>query len=99
MNRAELALLLFAALVLSSCVRRRVIAATDENTGLIEGTVQYEDGNPVNGATVYAQPMGRRRHCGQAMRAEYCLLPLACLPKQITLLCAPASERKNMNIE
>jgi len=31
----------------------------DEDKGVIQGTVIYEDGNPVKGATVYAGPMGR----------------------------------------
>lgn len=31
----------------------------DENRGVIQGIVTYEDGAPVKDATVYAQPMGR----------------------------------------
>src|SRR5215468_9566733 len=31
----------------------------DENDGVIQGTVTYEDGKPVKGATVYAQLLGR----------------------------------------
>jgi hypothetical protein len=36
-----------------------VPATTDADTGLIDGTVSYANGSPVNGATVYASPMGR----------------------------------------
>lgn len=35
------------------------IAGADENTGLITGTLYYQHGGVVSGATVYAQPMGR----------------------------------------
>jgi hypothetical protein len=31
----------------------------DENDGVIQGTVTYEDGKSVKGATFYAQPLGR----------------------------------------
>lgn len=33
--------------------------ASGEVAGLIDGTVTYEDGKPVHGATVYADPLGR----------------------------------------
>ncbi len=35
------------------------LAQTDVETGLIDGTVVYEDGIPTKGATVYAYPLGR----------------------------------------
>ncbi len=62
MSRAELAPLLFVAIVLTLCVPLTgfgVLAITNGDTGLIEGTVSYENGSPVNGATVYASPMDR----------------------------------------
>lgn len=62
MSRAELTPLLFVAIVLTLCTqlaRVAVLANTDADTGLIEGTVSYENGSSANGATVYASPMGR----------------------------------------
>lgn len=52
---------LVTALVLACGLRPSTtgIAAADENTGLITGTLYYQDGGVVSGATVYAQPMGR----------------------------------------
>jgi len=35
------------------------LAQTDVETGLIDGTVVYEDGTPTKGATVYAYPLER----------------------------------------
>src|SRR5438445_12409746 len=32
-------------------------ASAEEDKGVIQGTVIYEDGNPINGATVYASAM------------------------------------------
>jgi hypothetical protein len=61
MRRAALTYLLLVALILGFRTRlgTRTFAATDENSGVIEGTVRYENGNPADGATVYASPMGR----------------------------------------
>jgi len=65
MNLPELASLLFAAIVLGLCAQQAgkgQLPAADADAGVIDGTVRYEDGNPVNGATVYAQPMDRMMH-------------------------------------
>lgn len=53
--------LLLVAVVVGFCARlgTGTYAAPDENGGVIEGTVRYENGNPANGATVYASPMDR----------------------------------------
>jgi hypothetical protein len=61
MRRAARTSLLLVALILAFRTRlgTRTFAAIDENSGVIEGTVRYENGNPANGATVYASPMGR----------------------------------------
>jgi hypothetical protein len=62
MNRAELTPLLFVAIALTVCPQLAsvgTLADTDADIGLIEGTVSYENGSPVNGATVYASPMDR----------------------------------------
>lgn len=62
MGRAELTPLPFVAIVLTLCAQLAavgVLANTDSDTGLIEGTVSYENGSPANGATVYASPMDR----------------------------------------
>jgi hypothetical protein len=60
MCRAQITPLLVAAIVLSLCAQQAdvwILAAADMGPGLIEGTVRYEEGNPVNGATVYAATM------------------------------------------
>jgi hypothetical protein len=61
MRRATLTSLLLGALVLGFCTRQgtRTFAAADENSGVIEGTVRYENGNAAKGVTVYAPPVGR----------------------------------------
>jgi Carboxypeptidase regulatory-like domain len=61
MRRAARISLSLATLVLGFCTRLgiRTFAAADENSGVLEGTVRYENGNPANGATVYASPMDR----------------------------------------
>jgi hypothetical protein len=62
MNRAASAHFVFAAMMITSCAQQptvRVLAQTEPHTGLIEGTVSYENGGPVDGATVYASPMDR----------------------------------------
>ena len=62
MGRAELTLLLFVAIFFTLCAQLAgvgVIPITVKNTGLINGTVSYENGSPVNSATVYASPMDR----------------------------------------
>ena len=62
MIRGELAAWLIVATVLSSGAQQRSVkplAQTEADTGLIDGTVIYEDGRPVKGATVYAVPLGR----------------------------------------
>jgi hypothetical protein len=62
MSRAALIPVLCVAIVLTLCALLAgvgVRASTNENTGLIEGTVAYENGSPVSGATVYASPMER----------------------------------------
>src|ERR1700687_4276204 len=62
MIRGELAALLIVAMVLSSCAQQpsvKVLARTETDTGLIDGTVIYEDGKPVKGATAYAHPTDR----------------------------------------
>jgi len=43
-------------LVLIVCT---VAGMAEERTGVIDGTVVYEDGRPAKGATVYAVPLGR----------------------------------------
>ena len=53
---------LIAAMVLSSGAQQqsaKPLAQTEPNADLIDGTVFYEDGRPVKGATVYAVPLGR----------------------------------------
>jgi hypothetical protein len=54
MRRAALNSPLLMALALSFCGRRgiKTFAAADENSGVIGGTVRYENGNPANDATV-----------------------------------------------
>jgi hypothetical protein len=62
MGRGKLASLLFTAIVLSLFAQQSgvsILAAADVGPGLIEGTVHYDDGRPVVGATVYSQPMDR----------------------------------------
>jgi hypothetical protein len=61
MRRTALTSLLLAAVVLGFCTRvgTRTFAAADENSGVMEGAVRYKNGNPANGATVYASPMDR----------------------------------------
>ncbi len=62
MSRSAFMCPLLVALVLTLCglqIGAWTFATADENTGAIEGTVRYENGNPANGATVYASPMGR----------------------------------------
>jgi hypothetical protein len=39
--------------------REKPVAQTDAETGLIDGTVFYEDGTVTKGATVFARPIGR----------------------------------------
>lgn len=46
-----------AALAVSPASRQS--AQHNVDTGLIDGTVVYPDGRPVNGATAYAEPLGR----------------------------------------
>lgn len=61
MNNRIGAIPLLVGAVLCSCGRQpalRVVAA-DEDLGLIEGTVVYEDGRPTKGATVSAFPLDR----------------------------------------
>jgi len=72
MSRAELASLLFVAIVPTLCAPLTgagVPATTDADTGLIDGTVSYENGSPVDGATVYASPMGGRPIIGKIPHA------------------------------
>jgi hypothetical protein len=60
MKQGKLASLVFTPIVLSLCVQQAgvsILAAADAGPGVIEGTVRYEDGNPVNSATVYAATM------------------------------------------
>jgi len=47
--------------LLCSCTRQRIVrvVAENEGPGQIEGTVIYEDGRPVRGATVSAFPLDR----------------------------------------
>jgi len=52
------AVLLAATIALSSCSFVKVFAQTNK-IGRIDGTVLYEDGRPVDGATVYAYPADR----------------------------------------
>jgi hypothetical protein len=61
MLRVGATFLLLVAIVFAFCSRPGITtdAAADENGGVIEGTVRYENGNPANGATVYASPIGR----------------------------------------
>ena len=62
MIRGELVAWLIVAMVLSSGAQQpsvKLLAQTETDTGLIDGTVIYEDGKPVKGATVYAVPLGR----------------------------------------
>jgi hypothetical protein len=62
MNRTELMPMLFIATFLTFCMQRagvEVLANTGADNGLIEGTVSYENGSPVNGAIVYASLMSR----------------------------------------
>ena len=50
------------ALVLNFCAAQqseKPPAQTDAETGLIDGTVVYEDGRPTKGATVIAMPLGQ----------------------------------------
>lgn len=47
------------ALVLVVHPQKSKPAHADENNGVIQGTVTYEDGKPVRGATAYAHPLGR----------------------------------------
>lgn len=61
MGCAKLITPLIAAAVFSSGVYlqgEKPIAETESDDGLIDGTVFYEDGKPVKGATVYAEPLG-----------------------------------------
>ncbi len=61
MRRAALTSLVLVALIVGCRTRLGITtsAAADDTSGVIEGTVRYENGNPANGATVYASPMGR----------------------------------------
>ena len=65
MNRARRAPLLFTTVVLILCgfqTGAGVFATSNAGPGLIKGTVYYEDGKPVNGATVYVVPADRGVH-------------------------------------
>ena len=62
MIRGERAVLLVAAIALSSCTNSpnvKVFAQTKADTGRIEGIVLYEDGRPVRTAIVTADPIDR----------------------------------------
>jgi hypothetical protein len=61
MRGAALTSLVLVALIVGFRTRLDITtsAAADDTSGVIEGTVRYENGNPANSATVYASPMGR----------------------------------------
>lgn len=62
MKRGKLASLLLASIFLGLSARQDGVWApvdADVGPGLIEGTVRYEDGDPVNGATVHSKPIDR----------------------------------------
>lgn len=62
MSQAVPAQFLFAAIAITSCGQQpivKVLAQTEADTGLIEGTVTYEDGKPVKDATAFAFPTDR----------------------------------------
>jgi hypothetical protein len=62
MIRSELLASLIVVIVLSSVsppLSETLLAQAQTDSGLIDGTVFYENGKPVKGATVYAKPLGR----------------------------------------
>jgi len=62
MPRAKLTRALLLSIILALCLRLSAtgrFASADENPGVIQGVVAYENGNPAGGATVYAFPMDR----------------------------------------
>jgi hypothetical protein len=72
MHQAKLACLLITSAVLGSITQQpnaQNVFQAEGNPGVIQGTVTYDDGKPVSGATVYSPPMDRPSY-GPAPRAK-----------------------------